>query len=88
LVLQVVKQSAREVANAMIRSAEDAGTLPVGRQGLNLFYCWNYIAPLHFDHDRSYTISLQIAKGGNLNHYNFCYARWGIIIYTKLGCIW
>ncbi|KAE9384855.1 hypothetical protein BT96DRAFT_950267 [Gymnopus androsaceus JB14] len=87
LVLQVVKQSAWEVANTMIRSAEDAGTLPVGRHGLNLFYCWNYIAPLHSDFDCSYTISLQTAKDGNPNHYHFCYASWGIIIHTKLGCI-
>lgn len=84
--MQVVKQSAREIAKHMTTSAQMMSTLPVGRHGLNSFYCWNYLAPLHADKDHSYTISITTAKSGP--HYNFCYARWGIIIKTEPGCIW
>lgn len=88
MVLQVVTKAAINVFRYITSSAADAGTFPVGRHGLNIFYCWNYIAPLHSDKDRTYTISVSTARGGNLDYYNFCYARWGVILYITVGAIW
>lgn len=84
----MVKQASRQIFKEMTKSAHDAGTFPVGQYGLNIFYCFNYIAPLHADQDRSYTISITTAKSGDPEHYNFCFSRWGIILYTHPGCIW
>jgi hypothetical protein len=88
LVMGVVKQAARKVFKHMTEAARDAGTFPLGQYGLNIYYCFNYIAPLHKDNDRSYTVSITTARSGDPNYYNFCFARWGIILHTYPGTIW
>jgi hypothetical protein len=86
--MQLVRQASRKVFKEMTESAQAAGTFPMGQYGLNTYYCFNYIAPLHWDPDRSYTVSVTTAKSGDPEHYNFCFARWGVILHTHPGCIW
>ncbi|KAF9077797.1 hypothetical protein BDP27DRAFT_1413485 [Rhodocollybia butyracea] len=88
LMLRVVTQASRSVGKDIKSAATKAGTLPIGRYGLNQFYCFNYIAPLHYDKDRTFTMSVTTAKNGNPQYYNFCYAKWGIIVYTQGNCEW
>lgn len=88
LVMLVVSQAAREIAEHITSSAASADTLPAGQHSLNNFYCWNYIAPLHADADQTYTVSVSIARTGDAQHYSFCYACWGVILYIKVSLIW
>ncbi|KAF9068127.1 hypothetical protein BDP27DRAFT_1327660 [Rhodocollybia butyracea] len=88
LVLQPVRQASKRVGQKIMSAATEAGTLPLGKYGLNQYYCYDYIAPLHYDSDRTFTMSTTTARGGNLDHYNFCYAKWGVIVYTQENCQW
>lgn len=65
-----------------------ASTLPLGKYGLNTFYCWDYVAPQHTDKDRSYTISIQTEKTGISDLYNFSFTEYGFYIETQTNALW
>ncbi|KAF9062845.1 hypothetical protein BDP27DRAFT_1427532 [Rhodocollybia butyracea] len=88
LMLQTVNQASPQIGQKIKSAAVEAGTLPVGRYGLNQYYCYDFVAPLHYDSDRTFTMSTTITKRGDSHHYNFCYAKWGIIVYTQANCQW
>ncbi|KAF9063656.1 hypothetical protein BDP27DRAFT_1367832 [Rhodocollybia butyracea] len=81
-----VNQASPQIGQKIKSAAVEAGTLPVGRYGLNQYYCYDFVAPLHYDLDRTFTMSTTITKCGDSHHYNFCYAKWGIIVYTQANC--
>ncbi|KAJ7922047.1 hypothetical protein B0H13DRAFT_2412782 [Mycena leptocephala] len=60
----------------------------MGKTGMTYFYCWEYAAPLHEDHDDAWSIACQLWKNVKTDEYNFAYAQWGIIIQTQENCVW
>lgn len=60
----------------------------MGKTGMTSFYCWEYAAPLHADHDDAWSIASQLWKNVKTEEYNFAYALWGYIIQTEENCVW
>lgn len=72
----------------IVKVANNAGNFPVGRFGMNSFYCWNYVAPQHTDNDRSFTISIQLEKEALDDEYNFACTEYNFYIKTEVNTLW
>lgn len=86
-------ETVRGFAPGIIKAIKDtvtgAGINPMGKMGMNSFYCWEYASPLHRDKDATWSLCCQLWK--NTNHkdeYNFAYAEWGCYIVTQENCVW
>ena len=67
----------------------DAKLNPLGRTGMNSFYCWEYGAPLHGDYgDDSWSLCTTLFKACRPDEYHFAYAQWGLYIVTEENCLW
>jgi hypothetical protein len=86
--MDILRRASPNVYKELKKKAKEAGTYSLGRFGLNIFYCWNYIAPQHPDSDHSWTISIQTHKTGNGREYNFSYSDYGYYIHTEENCLW
>lgn len=62
----------------------------LGSTGMNLYYCTNYMSPIHADRDAlRHSLCCQLEKKGCLNdELNFCYIRWGILLHTQRNTVW
>lgn len=87
-IMENVRIAFPEAHKAIKNNAESASTLPLGKYGLNTFYCWNYVAPQHTDMDRSFTISIQLEKSGESDEYNFACSEYGFYIETQVNTLW
>ncbi|KAJ6474072.1 hypothetical protein C8R47DRAFT_1076507, partial [Mycena vitilis] len=75
--LETVRLFAPDVERAIKTSRTEANLNRMGTTGMTSFYCWEYTAPLHKDHDDGWSIACQLWKNAKPDEYNFVYAEWG-----------
>ena len=71
------------------RLTNEGGLHRLGRHGINLYYCTDYMAPIHCDSDVSTSLCCQtIKKGVKDGEFDFCYAKYGFYIETRENAAW
>ena len=75
--------------------AKGCGLHHFGHSVLTLYYCKDYMSPVHRDRDSGFSLALQISKdnqnsGDNTDSgdYDFGYAQYGIRLRTLPGSAW
>ena len=86
--LNAVRAWAPEAVKEIRTHDRDAKLNPLGRTGMNSFYCWEYGAPLHSDDDDCWSLCTTLFKKCEWDEYNFAYAQWGLYIVTEENCLW
>lgn len=68
--------------------ARNCGLKHFGRSGVTLYYCENYMSPVHADADYEFSLAAQISKEGcEDGDFDFAYLEYGIRYRTTPGCI-
>ncbi|KAG1845816.1 hypothetical protein F4604DRAFT_1688588 [Suillus subluteus] len=52
------------------------------------YYCWNFVAPQHVDHDATWTIALQTYKEATADEFNFVMMDLGCYVETAENALW
>lgn len=76
-------------AREMREDAKNCGLHHFGHSALTLYYCDNYMSPVHRDADSGFSLALQISKEGcHEGDYDFGYVEYGIRFCTIPGSAW
>lgn len=60
----------------------------LGGIGATAYYCWNFVALQHVDHDATWTISLQTCKEARQDEFNFVLMDLGCYVETRENSLW
>ena len=73
----------------MRQDAQNCGLHHFGHSALTLYYCKDYMAPVHCDKDAGFSLALQISKDNcEPGDYDFGYAQFGVRLHTQPGSAW
>ncbi|KAG1860111.1 hypothetical protein F4604DRAFT_1684486 [Suillus subluteus] len=59
-----------------------------GGIGVTTYYCWNFVAPQHVDHDATWTTALQTYKEAMADEFNFVMMDLGCYVETAENALW
>ncbi|KAI0087688.1 hypothetical protein BDY19DRAFT_907142 [Irpex rosettiformis] len=77
------------IASSYRAASAAAGLSRLGGNGVNMYYCTNYMAPIHPDDDVGISLCCQLEKrGGADTDLDFVYARHGVYIETRANTGW
>lgn len=62
IVMTALRHTAPDISKDIDISQQKSHMFPLGKYGINAFYCYNYLAPQHYNRDRTWTISIQTGK--------------------------
>ncbi|KAI0089515.1 hypothetical protein BDY19DRAFT_993109 [Irpex rosettiformis] len=89
LVLTALKPYNPSIVRAYRKAYEAAGLSRLGANGVNMYYCTKYTAPIHPDEDVGISLCCQLAKsGGQDKDLDFVYAQHGVYIETRSNTSW
>ena len=73
----------------MRQDAQNCGLHHFGHSALTLYYCKDYMAPVHCDKDAGFSLALQISKDNcEPGDYDFGYVQFGVRLNTQPGSAW
>lgn len=75
-----------QVAGELRRLSSEVNSL--GGIGATAYYCWNFVAPQHVDHDATWTIALQTCKEAPADEFNFVMMDLGCYVETAENALW
>ncbi|KAG2045888.1 hypothetical protein BDR06DRAFT_1015217 [Suillus hirtellus] len=75
-----------QVAGELRRLSSEVNSL--GGIGATAYYCWNFVAPQHIDHDATWTIALQTCKEALADEFNFVMMDLGCYVETAENALW
>jgi hypothetical protein len=69
---------------------DDRSTERLGRSGITLYSCWNYVSPLHSDIDEEdgYCWCEEWRANRKTDDYAFVLASYGYYFATESNCLW
>ena len=68
---------------------EEQGLRRLGTNGVNMYYCSEYMAPIHSDKDRGISLCCQLDKSGCPDGVlDFVYAYYGLYVQTRRNMAW
>lgn len=71
------------------QATEQTRLTRLGAFGVNMYYCTDYMAPLHEDSDKCISLCCQLEKSGCADGVlDFAYAKYGLIIETRTNTAW
>ncbi|KAG2092312.1 uncharacterized protein F5147DRAFT_657719 [Suillus discolor] len=86
--LRTISYAAPLVVKDLQNVTSEAKAHRLGSTGCVTFYCRNYVAPQHKDHDVSWTISTQLERRGRDDEWNFSFTEWGVYIRNVDNTTW
>ena len=89
LMLAAIKPYMPQVVQEYRRLTEDQGLKRLGTNGVNMYYCSEYMAPIHPDNDQGISLCCQLDKFGCPDGVlDFVYAYYGLYIQTRSNMAW
>lgn len=87
--LDLLQKATAKAAAEIKEVSKASGLQHLGHSALTLYYCQNYLAPVHCDADAAPALALQLSKEGcGFGDYDFAYAQYGIRFRTLEGSMW
>ena len=87
--LTAIKPYHPEVMQEFRRLTNEQGLKRLGSHGVNMYYCADYMAPIHPDDDQGMSVCCQLEKSGCPDGVlDFAYAHWGLYIQTRPNMAW
>lgn len=88
LLKAVMMGTCPEVMHELQEITRTYGLDRLGKLGTNIYYCDAYLAALHCDRDKSWSICCQLELNAGFHEYGFAFAEWGVYIVTQERAVW
>ena len=89
LMLAAINPYHPEVMKEFRQLTNEQGLKRLGSNGVNMYYCADYMAPIHPDDDQGMSVCCQLDKSGCVDGVlDFAYAHWGLYIQTRPNMAW
>jgi hypothetical protein len=97
---EIINGAVSGYRDARIKQSIEAELNLLGSTGANLYYCDNYLAPQHNDHDAAHwsaccqlwkDMKAEVGDGRvpiPKDEFNFAFTQWGVYIETEEKCVW